>query len=252
VQEAFSRSAMLLGQAALEALSSSRVAVFGLGGVGGAATEALARAGIGHLDLFDGDVIAQSNINRQIIALHSTLGQPKAVVMRQRILDINPQADVKAQVLYYTPANADTVDLSPYDYILDCVDMVTAKLELITRAAALGIPIISAMGAGNKLHPEQLRLDDISRTSVCPLARVMRKELKARGVERLMVAYSCETPLKPQGQSGNAEDTVSGRRALPGSLPFVPAAMGLLMASHVVRELCRLYIDEQTAQMPQF
>ena len=238
MQEAFSRSAMLLGQAAIEALSSSRVAVFGLGGVGGAATEALARAGIGHLDLFDGDVIAQSNINRQIIALHSTLGQPKAVVMRQRILDINPQADVKAQVLYYTPANADTVDLSSYDYILDCVDMVTAKLELVVRANRLGICLISAMGAGNKLDPSQLVISDISKTSVCPLARVMRKVLKARGIEHLMVAYSRETPLKPHGQADHIEEIVSGHRVLPGSLPFVPAAMGLLIASYVIKRLC--------------
>ena len=239
MQEAFSRSYMLLGQAALDALALSRVAVFGLGGVGGAAAEALARAGVGRLDLFDGDSVALSNLNRQVIALHSTLGLPKAAVMRRRILDINPQADVREHIIFYTPANADTVDLSGYDFILDCVDMVTAKLELACRAADLSIPIISAMGAGNKLDPAQLKLDDVSRTSVCPLARVMRKELKARGIEHLTAVYSLETPLRPRGQDDAAQAGFPVRRSLPGSLPFVPAAMGLLMASHVVGKLIK-------------
>jgi len=239
VLEAFSRSVMLLGQAALDALALSRVAVFGLGGVGGAAAEALARAGVGRLDLFDGDSVAVSNLNRQVIALHSTLGLPKAEVMRRRILDINPQADVREHIIFYTPANTGLVDLSGYDFILDCVDMVTAKLELACRAAAVSIPIVSAMGAGNKLDPAQLRLDDISRTSVCPLARVMRRELKARGVEHLTAVYSLETPLKPRGEDAAQRTDAPVRRGLPGSLPFVPAAMGLLMASHVVRQLCK-------------
>lgn len=244
MQEAFSRSVMLLGQAAMEALAASRVAVFGLGGVGGAAAEALARAGVGHFDLFDGDSVAISNLNRQIIALHSTLGQPKAEVMCRRVLDINPLADVRANVVFYTPANADSVDLAAYDYILDCVDMVTAKLELAVRVHKLGVPLISAMGAGNKLDPAQLMISDISQTSVCPLARVMRKELKARGIEHLTVAWSGETPRRPQVAADISEVALPGRRALPGSLPFVPAAMGLLMSSHVVRELCRTHSVE--------
>ena len=239
MQEAFSRSLMLLGQAAMDKLAASRVAVFGLGGVGGAAAEALARTGVGHLDLFDGDSIAASNLNRQIIALSSTLGQPKAEVMCRRVLDINPLADVRENVVFYTPANADSFDLTAYDYILDCVDMVAAKLELAIRAYRLGIPLISAMGAGNKLDPAQLMISDISKTSVCPLARVMRKELKARGIESLTVVFSRETPLKPLQQADEIKDAAHVRRSIPGSLPFVPAAMGLLMASHVVRELCR-------------
>lgn len=235
---------MLLGQAAMDKLAASRVAVFGLGGVGGAAAEALARSGIGRLDLFDGDSIAPSNLNRQVIALNSTLGQPKAEVMRRRILDINPQADVRVNAVYYTPANADAFDLSAYDYILDCVDMVAAKLELTCRAAALSVPIISAMGAGNKLDPSELEISDIGRTSVCPLARVMRMELKARGIGRLTVAWSREMPRKPQGEAGHPDEEASVCRALPGSLPFVPAAMGLLMASHVVREICGSLADK--------
>ena len=228
---AFARSAMLVGAEGIERLRGKRVAVFGIGGVGGHAAESLARAGVGHLTLVDGDVVAPSNLNRQTVALRSTLGAAKTVVMQQRIADIVPQTDVTSHVLFYTADTQEQVDLSTFDHVLDCIDMVSSKLLLAVNCQRLGVPLISAMGAGNKLDPTQLRIDDISRTSVCPLARVMRRELKERGILHLPVAYSTETPLIPSATEEGA------RRATPGSLPFVPAAMGLAMASHVVRAL---------------
>ena len=243
MNEAFSRSALLVGEQAVQALSHARVAVFGVGGVGGHCVEALVRAGVGQLDLYDDDTVSLSNLNRQIAALHSTLGQPKAQVMAARARDINPECRVNAIPLFYLPANADTVALEQYDYVVDCIDTVAAKLELICRCTTANIPIISAMGTGNKLDPSALRVSDISKTEGCPLARVMRRELRKRGIGHLKVVWSQEaprTPLCPAQAETPAPDTRPGsaaRRDTPGSLPFVPAAAGILMASAVVREL---------------
>ena len=233
------RSAMLIGREGVERLAACRVAVFGLGGVGGYAAEALARSGVGALDLVDGDVVAQSNLNRQLIALQGTVGQGKAELMARRVLDINPDAQVRTYPVYYTADNAGEFDLSRYDHVLDCVDMVSAKVELAVRAQAALVPLISAMGAGNKLDPTCLRVGDLFETTVCPLARVMRRELRARGIARLPVAYSTEVPLQPQSQQEADDPTAqaSARRATPGSMAFVPGAMGLAMASYVVRAL---------------
>lgn len=232
MEERFARSAMLLGGEAVASLGSKRVAVFGVGGVGGHAAEALARSGIGAIDLIDGDVVSVSNLNRQVVALTSTLGRSKADIMRARILDINPGARVDARHLFYTEETAERFEPMAYDYVLDCVDMVSAKLLLAARCLVNGTPIISAMGAGNKLDPTLVRIADISRTSVCPLARVMRRELKARGIDHLTVAFSAEQPITPA-----APEEPTLRRGTPGSMPFVPAAMGLTMASHVVKAL---------------
>jgi len=243
MDEQFLRSALLLGEEAINRLSVAEIAVFGVGGVGGHCIEALARSGAGTLHLYDDDIVSKSNLNRQIAALHSTIGLPKAEVMAQRVRDINPSCDVQAIRMFYLPSNADEVDLSQYDYVVDCIDTVSAKLELICRCAALNIPIISAMGTGNKLDPSALQVSDISKTSGCPLARVMRKELRKRGIEHLKVVWSTEeprTPLQPAQAETPASDTRPGstaRRDTPGSLPFVPAAAGLLLASAVIRDL---------------
>ena len=230
--EAFSRIEMLLGDAAIERLQTSRVAVFGVGGVGGFAAEALVRSGVGAMDIFDNDTVSVSNLNRQIIALHSTVGQPKVEVMKNRLLDINPALQVTAYRMFYVPENADQVDLSPYDYVIDAVDTVAAKIELAVRAEKANVPCISAMGAGNKLDPTKIEITDIYKTSACPLARVMRRELKNRGIKALKVAYSTEpalTPLfQPEGET---------RRATPGSTAFVPSVMGLIIAGQVIRDL---------------
>lgn len=244
MDEQFSRSALLLGEEAINRLSEAEIAVFGVGGVGGHCVEALARSGIGALHLYDDDTVSRSNLNRQIAALHSTLGMPKAQVMAERVRDINPACDVQAIRMFYLPSNADDVDLSRYDYVVDCIDTVSAKLELICRCAALDIPIISAMGTGNKLDPSALRVSDISKTSGCPLARVMRKELRKRGIEHLDVVWSTEEPCRPLerplAETPLQSDTRPGstaRRDTPGSLPFVPAAAGLLLASTVIQNL---------------
>ena len=243
MNECFSRSALLLGEAAIHTLCRARIAVFGVGGVGGHCVEALARSGVGQLDLYDDDTVSLSNINRQIAALHSTAGQSKAQVMASRVQDINPGCQVRAIPMFYLPANADEVDLTQYDYVVDCIDTVSAKLELISRCTAASIPVISAMGTGNKLDPSALRVSDISKTAGCPLARVMRKELRKRGIEHVNVVWSTEqprTPLQPAQAETPATHTRPGsaaRRDTPGSLPFVPAAAGILMASAVVRDL---------------
>ena len=244
MNEAFSRSALLLGEDAMNKLSKVRIAVFGVGGVGGYCVEALARSGVSALHLYDDDTVSVSNLNRQIAALHSTVGQPKAQVMAARVRDIHPDCDVQAIRLFYLPQNADEVDLSQYDYVVDCIDTGSAKLELICRCTALNIPIISAMGTGNKLDPSALFVTDISKTKGCPLARVMRKELRKRGIEHLKVVCSSEEPRTPleraQAEAPAQSDTRPGstaRRDTPGSLPFVPAAAGLLLAATVVRDL---------------
>lgn len=234
MSEQFFRTAALLGEEAMARLRDARVAVFGVGGVGGYVCEALVRSGVGTLDVFDRDDVSVTNLNRQIIALHSTLGQDKVSVIAARMHDINPDAVIHEHKLFYLPENADDIDLTVYDYVVDAVDTVAAKVELAVRCEQLGVPLIAAMGAGNKLDPSQLRIADIYKTSVCPLARAMRTTLRKKGVKHLTVAYSTEEPVRPM----QAIDDGSGRRKdVPGSTAFVPSAMGLLIASHVVRRL---------------
>lgn len=217
------RTEQLLGADAVERLRTSRVALFGLGGVGSFTAEALARAGVGHLLLVDGDNVASSNLNRQLVALHSTLGQPKADVMAARIRDISPAVRVDARRAFYLPESADDFDLAGFDYVIDAVDTVAAKVELAVRACAVGVPLVSCMGAGNKLDPARFEVADLFATSVCPLCKAMRKALKARGVTALTVVYSRETPA------------VACRP--PGSVSFVPAVAGLILAGVVIRAL---------------
>jgi tRNA A37 threonylcarbamoyladenosine dehydratase len=231
LKEEWSRTARIYGECAVEKLATSRVAVFGVGGVGGFACEALARAGVGYIDIFDKDTVSLSNINRQIIALHSTVGKSKVEIMKARIEDINPECIVNAYEVFYLPENADEYDLSGYDYIVDAVDTVSAKLEIISRAHRLDVPVISAMGAGNKTDPTLFRVADIKETSVCPLARVMRRELKARGIDRLKVVYSTEAAI-----TSGERDPESGKMS-PGSLSFVPSVMGLIIAGEVIKDI---------------
>ena len=225
-----SRTAALIGEEGLHRLKNARVAVFGIGGVGGHLAEALARAGVGHIHLIDRDTVSLSNINRQAVALHSTVGRPKAEVMAERIRDINPDCRVESSVCFYLPENANEFDLSRYDFVADCVDTVAAKLELAVRCQKVGTPLISAMGAGNKLHPEAFRISDISKTETDPLARVMRRELKKRGVKKLLCVWSDEPPI-PANIVGD-----DGRPA-PASISFTPSAMGLVMAGEIIRAL---------------
>lgn len=231
----YERTRLLLHRDGMQKLQGSSVAVFGVGGVGGYVAEALARSGIGRLDLFDHDTVSLTNLNRQIIATHSTIGRVKVEVLAERLHDIVPDCDVRPHAMFYVPENADEVDLSCYDYVVDAVDTVVAKLELITRCHQLHIPVISAMGAGNKLDPSQLCITDITKTHTCPLARVMRLECRKRGIDHFKVAWSTEPALKPDPEGEPTEST--GRRATPGSTAFVPASMGLLIASQVVRDL---------------
>ena len=233
-KEEFSRTVRVLGEDAQARLINAKVAVFGVGGVGGYLCEALARAGVGEIDVFDRDTVSLSNINRQIIALHSTVGRNKVEVMAERIRDINPDCKVNAHKVFYLPENAEEFDLSQYDFIADAVDTVAAKLELAVRANASGVPIISAMGAGNKLYPDRFRVTDLFKTSTDPLARVMRRELKKRGVNKLTVVCSDEPPRSILPYSDT--DSAQGRSA-PGSLSFVPSVMGLIMAGEIIRRL---------------
>ena len=237
--EQFVRTEMLLGVGAMDKLKNAHVAVFGVGGVGGYVVEALARSGVGKFDLIDNDTVALSNINRQIIATHSTVGKYKVDVMKERILDINPKAEVTVHKCFYLPENADEFDFTKYSYIVDAIDTVTAKLDLIVRAKAAGVPIISSMGTGNKLDPTQLEVTDIYKTSVCPLARVMRTELKKRGIPKLKVVYSKEQPRKVQKKETekiNSENT--GRiKDVPGSVAFVPSVAGLIIAGVVIDDI---------------
>ncbi len=227
------RTRALLGSDGVERLRNSHVAVFGLGGVGGHLCEALARAGLGELTVIDGDTVSTSNVNRQIIATQATVGRAKCDVMAERILSINPECKVHAVNLFYLPENADGIDLSQFDFIADAVDTVAAKVELICRADAAGVPVIASMGAGNKLYPERFRISDISKTNVCPLAKIMRKKLKEKGIKKLDVVWSDEEPIKAQGL-----ESENGRN-VPGSLSFVPGAVGLIMAGYIIRKLSR-------------
>ena len=229
------RTSLLIGEEGVSLLARQRVAVLGLGGVGGHAAEALARAGIGTLALFDGDLVTESNRNRQIVALCSTMGENKAEAMARRILDINPGCHVAAHPIFYTTENASLYPLDGYDYVVDAVDMVSAKIEIITRAKAANVPVISCMGAGNKLHPECFQVADIEKTEVCPLARVVRRELKKRGITGVKVVYSRETP---QPLSDKKE---SDKKRVPGSISFVPGAAGLVLAGAVVRDLLGMH-----------
>ena len=233
--EQFHRSALLFGWENIVKLKNRRVAVFGVGGVGGHCAEALCRSGVGAIDLFDGDIVDVTNINRQILATHKTIGRDKAAVMRERLLEINPGADIKAHKLFYLPDTADTVDLAAYSYIVDAVDTITAKIELICRAAALGVPVISSMGAANKLDPTAFEVADIYGTSVCPMARVMRNELRKRGVGALKVVYSKEQPVKPLADK--ISPTSTERRQIPASNAFVPPVAGLIIAAEVIKDM---------------
>ena len=250
MQKEFIRTEMLLGAAAMERLAAARVAVFGVGGVGGYVVEALARSGIGALDLIDHDTVSESNLNRQIIATRSVIGEYKVDVAARRIADINPAARVRCFRTFFLPDTEAQFDFSQYDYVVDAVDTVTAKLALVMKARAAGAPIISAMGTGNKLDPSALQVADISETSVCPLARIMRKELRRRGVEHLKVVWSREEPIEPRFQpepelpaaeeADGPEAYGNKRRSVPGSSPFVPPAAGLIIASAVIRDLLSL------------
>lgn len=224
MNDRFSRSYRVFGEANMERIINSRVIVFGLGGVGGVAAEALARAGVGTLGIVDKDTVDITNINRQIIATDKTVGMNKTDALEERLVTINPDLKINKYNLFYLPETAEEIDLSEYDFVVDCIDNVTAKLELIERCEKLGVPIISSMGTGNKLHPEMLEIADINKTSVCPLARVIRRELKNRGVKKLAVVYSKEEPVSTQSR-------------VPGSTSFTPPVAGYLMCSYVIRKL---------------
>ena len=248
----FSRTELLLGKEAMDKLENARVAVFGIGGVGGYVCEALVRSGVGAFDLIDDDKVCLTNLNRQIIATRKTVGQYKTEVMRDRILDINPKADVRIHNCFYLPENADDFDFSEYDYVVDAVDTVTAKIELIMRAKEAGTPVISSMGAGNKLDASAFRVADIYKTKVCPLAKVMRRELKKRGVKKLKVVYSEEQPIRPIEDMAiscrshcicppGATHKCTERRDIPGSVAFVPSVVGLIIAGEVIKDLTAEY-----------
>ena len=232
---AFSRTERLVGSEALDILKTSRVAVFGIGGVGGYTVEALARSGVGSFLLVDNDTVSLTNLNRQIIATTETLGKDKVDVMKERIVSINPDAQVERRKCFYLPETADSFDLSGYDYIVDAVDTVTAKIDLIVRADQLGVPVISAMGAGNKLDPTRFEVTDIYKTSVCPLAKVMRRELKKRHIKKCKVVYSKEQPVKPVTDI----DEQSSKKSIPGSIAFVPSVAGLIIAGEVIKDLIK-------------
>lgn len=247
----FSRTELLLGKDSMEKLKNSRVAVFGIGGVGGYVCEALVRSGVGAFDLIDDDKVCLTNLNRQIIATRKTVGKYKTEVMRDRILEINPQADVRLHQCFFLPENSDEFPFEEYDYVVDAVDTVTAKIELVMKAQAMNVPIISSMGAGNKLDGSMFRVSDIYKTKVCPLAKVMRRELKKRGVKKLKVVYSEEMPTRPIEDMAiscrsncicppGAAHKCTERRDIPGSVAFVPSVAGLIIAGEVVKDLCRI------------
>ncbi|MCR5836735.1 MAG: tRNA threonylcarbamoyladenosine dehydratase [Lachnospiraceae bacterium] len=243
----FSRTKLLIGEKGVDKLANARVAVFGIGGVGGYVCEALARSGVGHFDLIDNDTVSLTNINRQIIALHSTVGKYKTEVMRDRMRDINPEVEVEIHNCFFLPENADEFDFSKYDYVVDAVDTVAAKLSVIVKAKEEGVPVISSMGAGNKLDPTQFKVADIYKTKVCPLAKVMRRELKNRGIKKLKVVYSEELPVKQDEKTVKAYnendfenpeiEKKSNKRSTPGSTAFVPSVAGLIIAGEVIKDI---------------
>ena len=237
MKEEFSRSALILGEDAISRLQSARVALFGLGGVGGYALEALTRAGVGELHLIDNDCFSLSNLNRQLLSTHASVGRPKVEVAKQRVEDINPQARVFTYSLFFTPETADQIDFTGFDYVIDAIDTVSGKLCLIEKAFKAGVPVISCMGTGNKLDPTAFQVSDISKTAMCPLARVMRRELGKRGIKHMKVVYSQEEPLTPVGWE--AEAAAIGKRQIPGSVSFVPGAAGLILAGEVIKDLIK-------------
>lgn len=234
---AWERSELLIGKEAMERLAAAHVAVFGVGGVGGYAVEALARAGVGRLTLVDSDTVAQSNLNRQIIATHETIGCKKVEVAKRRVLSIHPQAQVTPLDLFYLPENADSVPLEGFDYIIDAIDTMSAKIELIVRAGQAGVPIISAMGCGNKLDPTAFTVTDLYQTDTDPLARVLRRELRRRGVTALRVVYSTEPARKVESPAQADGDATVRRRQTPGSMSYVPGVAGLILGGEVIRAL---------------
>ena len=247
----FSRTELLLGKDAMNRLAGVRVAVFGIGGVGGYVCEALVRSGVGAFDLIDDDKVCLTNLNRQIIATRKTVGRYKTEVMKERMLDINPDVDVRMHNCFFLPENADEFPFEDYDYVVDAVDTVTAKIALVMKAQEMGVPIISSMGAGNKLDGSQFRVADIYKTKVCPLAKVMRRELKKRGVKKLKVVYSEEQPTRPIEDMAiscrtncicppEAQHKCTERRDIPGSVAFVPSVAGLIIAGEVVKDLCKI------------
>ena len=246
----FSRTQMLLGEESMDRLSNAKVAVFGIGGVGGYVVEALVRSGVGSFVLVDDDKVCLTNLNRQLIATRKTVGKYKVEVMKDRILEINPKAEVEMHQCFYLPENADDFDFKNYDYVVDAVDTVTAKLELIMRAKEAGVPVISCMGAGNKLDPTKFQVADIYKTTMCPLAKVMRRELKKRGVKKLKVVFSTEKPVRPLEDMSiscrtncicppGAQHKCTDRRDIPGSVAFVPSVAGLIIAGEVIKDLSR-------------
>ncbi len=256
----FSRTELVLGKESMEVLENARVAVFGIGGVGGYVVEALARSGVGSFELIDDDKVCLTNINRQIIATRKTVGQYKCDVMKERILEINPKAEVTVRKCFYLPENAHEFDFSSYSYVVDAIDTVTAKIDIILRAQACGVPVMSSMGAGNKLNPAMFEVADIYKTSVDPLARVMRRELKKRGVKKLKVVYSKEKALRPIEDMAiscrthcicppGAQHKCTERRDIPGSTAFVPSVAGLIIASEVVKDLTREAFQRARAEM---
>lgn len=252
----FSRTQLLLGKGAMVCLASKKVAVFGIGGVGSYAAEALARCGVGAIDLFDDDTVCLTNINRQLIATHKTVGKKKAEVMKERILEVNPKCKVTAHICFYTAENADEFPLSAYDYVIDAIDTISSKLILIQKAKEASTPVISCMGAGNKLDPTRFEVADIYKTSVCPLAKVMRKELRARGIPSLKVVYSKEEVIKPIEEEEisckhncicppEAKRTCAIRRQVPASISFVPPVAGFILAAEVVKDLAGLTTQQK-------
>lgn len=240
MKEQFQRTAFLLGEDAIDKLNKARVAVFGVGGVGGYVCEALVRSGVGSFDLIDNDIVSITNLNRQIIATQSTIGKFKTEVMKERMLDINPDVKVNIHECFFLPENASNFPFVEYDYIIDAVDTVTAKIELIMIANKYNIPIISAMGAGNKLDPSRFQITDIYKTTMCPLAKVMRRELKKRGIKKLKVVYSDEKPITPNDSCDISPANESCiKRSIPGSTAFVPAVAGLIIAGEVVKDLSK-------------
>lgn len=233
----FSRTELLLGEEAMKKLAASRVAVFGIGGVGGYVVEALVRSGIGTIDIIDNDTVCQTNINRQIFATSKTIGRYKTEVAAERIAEINPETKVNAFNVFYTPETASEFDFNNYDYIVDAIDTVTGKIELVMNANKCNVPIISSMGAGNKLDPTAFEVSDIYKTSVCPLARIMRNELKKRGIKKLKVVYSKEKPLTPYKKPSEDIEANPHRRQTPGSISFVPSVVGLIIAGEVIKDL---------------
>lgn len=242
MEDQFTRTRMLLGDDAVKRLAGSHVAVFGVGGVGGYVVEILARSGIGRLDLIDNDEVCLTNLNRQLLALHSTLGRKKVDVAAERVHDINPHCEVRTFPIFYLPENADELDFSRYDYVVDCIDTVTAKLELIRRCHRMNIPLISCMGAANKMEPTGFRIADLSKTQSDPLAKVIRKKLRKEGIHHVKVVYSEETPIKPRLEETSE---LSQKRSIPASNAFVPATAGLICSGEVVKDLIRRNSDDK-------